>query len=89
MVRNGNVLVTQPSPNQKVTEYTPDGKVVKEWNTPNVTTATRAGEREHPGGQPQRPAGDRAGPDREEGVGVQERVPHLPGKAEVTLPLPS
>lgn len=41
MVRNGNVLITQPSPNQKVVEYTPDGKVVKEWNTPNVTTATR------------------------------------------------
>jgi PQQ-like domain len=41
LVRNGNILVTQPSPNQKVTEYTPDGKVVKEWNTPNVTTATK------------------------------------------------
>jgi outer membrane protein assembly factor BamB len=24
-----------------VVEYTPDGKVVKEWGTPNVTTATR------------------------------------------------
>jgi hypothetical protein len=41
LVRNGNVLVTQPSPNQKVTEYTPDGKVVKEWTAPNVTTATK------------------------------------------------
>jgi hypothetical protein len=41
LVRNGNILVTQPSPSQKVTEYTPDGKVVKEWTTPNVTTATR------------------------------------------------
>jgi HEAT repeat protein len=41
MVRNGNILVTQPSPNQKTVEYTPDGKVVKEWSTPNVTTATR------------------------------------------------
>ena len=41
LVRNGNILVTQPSPNQKVTEYTPDGKVVKEWSTPNVTTATK------------------------------------------------
>jgi HEAT repeat protein/outer membrane protein assembly factor BamB len=41
MIRNGNVLVTQPSPNQKVVEYSPDGKVVKEWSTPNVTTATR------------------------------------------------
>jgi HEAT repeat protein/outer membrane protein assembly factor BamB len=41
MIRNGNVLVTQPSPNQKVVEYTPDGKMVKEWGTPNVTTATR------------------------------------------------
>jgi HEAT repeat protein len=41
LVRNGNILVTQPSPGQKVTEYTPDGKVVKEWSTPNVTTATR------------------------------------------------
>ena len=28
-------------PGQKVTEYTPDGKVVKEWTTPNVTTATK------------------------------------------------
>ena len=41
VVRNGNILVTQPSPGQKVTEYTPDGKVVKEWSTPNVTTATK------------------------------------------------
>jgi HEAT repeat protein len=41
LARNGNVLITQPSPNQKVTEYTPDGKVVKEWNTPQVTTATK------------------------------------------------
>ena len=24
-----------------MTEYTPDGKVVKEWSTPNVTTATK------------------------------------------------
>jgi outer membrane protein assembly factor BamB len=41
VVRNGNILVTQPSPGQKVTEYSPDGKVVKEWTTPNVTTATK------------------------------------------------
>jgi HEAT repeat protein len=41
VVRNGNILVSQPSPGQKVTEYTPDGKVVKEWSTPNVTTATK------------------------------------------------
>lgn len=41
LARNGNILVSQPSPNQKVTEYTPDGKVVKEWVAPNVTTATR------------------------------------------------
>lgn len=41
LARNGNVLITQPSPNQKVTEYTPDGKVVKEWSTPQVTTATK------------------------------------------------
>jgi HEAT repeat protein/outer membrane protein assembly factor BamB len=41
MVRNGNILVSQPSPNQKVVEYDPSGKVVKEWSTPNVTTATR------------------------------------------------
>jgi hypothetical protein len=41
MIRNGNILVTQPSPNQKAVEYTPDGKAVKEWNTPQVTTATR------------------------------------------------
>ena len=41
LARNGNILVTQPSPNQKVTEYTPDGKMVKEWSTPNVTTATK------------------------------------------------
>src|SRR5262245_3776542 len=41
LVRNGNILVTQPSPGQKVTEYTPEGKVVKEWNTPGVTTATK------------------------------------------------
>jgi HEAT repeat protein len=41
LVRNGNVLVTQPNPSQKVSEYTPDGKLVKEWSTPNVTTATR------------------------------------------------
>ena len=41
LTRAGNILVTQPSPGQKVTEYTPDGKVVKEWSTPNVTTATK------------------------------------------------
>jgi HEAT repeat protein len=41
LVRNGNILITQPSPNQKVTEYAPDGKPVKEWNAPGVTTATR------------------------------------------------
>lgn len=41
LTRNGNVLITQPSPNQKVTEYSPDGKVVKEWSTPQVTTATK------------------------------------------------
>lgn len=41
LARNGNVLITQPSPNQKVTEYSPDGKVVKEWNAPQVTTATK------------------------------------------------
>ena len=41
LTRTGNVLITQPSPNQKVTEYTPDGKVVKEWTTPQVTTATK------------------------------------------------
>ncbi len=41
LVRNGNIVVTQPNPGQKVTEFTPDGKVVHEWNTPNVTTATR------------------------------------------------
>ena len=41
LARNGNILVTQPSPNQKVSEYTPDGKLVKEWSTPNVTTATK------------------------------------------------
>jgi HEAT repeat protein len=41
LARNGNVLVTQPSPNQKVTEYTPDGKVVREWSAQNVTTATK------------------------------------------------
>ena len=33
--------LTQPNPSQKVSEYTPDGKLVKEWSTPNVTTATR------------------------------------------------
>ncbi|HKB00850.1 MAG TPA: HEAT repeat domain-containing protein [Gemmataceae bacterium] len=41
MIRNGNVLVTQPSPNQKVVEYSPDGKAVREWYAANVTTATR------------------------------------------------
>jgi outer membrane protein assembly factor BamB len=41
LVRNGNILITQPNPNQKVTEYTPDGKVVKEWSAPQVTTATK------------------------------------------------
>lgn len=41
LVRNGNILVAQPNPNQKVTEFTPDGKVVWEWNAPAVTTATR------------------------------------------------
>jgi hypothetical protein len=41
LIRNGNILITQPNPNQKVTEYTPDGKVVKEWSTPQVTTATK------------------------------------------------
>jgi HEAT repeat protein len=41
LARNGNVLITQPSPNQKVTEYTPDGKVFKEWTAPQVTTATK------------------------------------------------
>lgn len=41
LTRGGNILVTQPSPNQKVTEYDPTGKVVKEWRAPNVTTATK------------------------------------------------
>ena len=41
LVRNGNILVTQPNPGQKVTEFTPDGKIVWEWNAPGVTTATR------------------------------------------------
>ena len=41
LARNGNVLITQPTPSQKVTEFAPDGKVVKEWSTPNVTTATK------------------------------------------------
>jgi HEAT repeat protein len=41
LVRNGNVLITQPNPNQKVTEYTSDGKMVKEWSTPQITTATK------------------------------------------------
>lgn len=41
LTRNGHILVTQPSPNMKVTEYTPDGKVVKEWAAPQVTTATK------------------------------------------------
>ncbi|WP_157369372.1 HEAT repeat domain-containing protein [Zavarzinella formosa] len=41
LLRNGNILVTQPNPSQKVTEYTPDGKQVFEWSTPGVTTATR------------------------------------------------
>ena len=41
LTRSGNILVTQPSPAQKVTEYTPDGKAVKEWSAPNVTTATK------------------------------------------------
>ena len=41
LARNGNILVTQPSPNSKVTEYDPSGTVVKEWSSPGVTTATR------------------------------------------------
>ncbi|MSR54549.1 MAG: hypothetical protein EXS09_14860 [Gemmataceae bacterium] len=41
LMRNGNILVSQPTPRQKVTEYTPDGKVVKEWAAPQVTTATK------------------------------------------------
>ena len=73
LVRNGNILVTQPSPGQKVTEYTPDGKVVKEWSTPERDDGHQDGEREHPGGQSQRSRGDRTRPDREEGVGVQGR----------------
>lgn len=43
IARNGNVVVTQPSPNMKVSEYTPDGKLVKEWAAPNITTATKVG----------------------------------------------
>ena len=41
LMRNGNILVSQPTPKQKVTEYTPDGKVVREWAAPQVTTATK------------------------------------------------
>jgi HEAT repeat protein len=41
IARNGNILVSQPSPNQKVTEYTPEGKVVREWKADGVTTATK------------------------------------------------
>ena len=41
LTRNGNILVSQPSPKQKVTEFTAEGKVVREWNTTNVTTATK------------------------------------------------
>jgi len=41
LMRNGNILVSQPTPRQKVTEFTPDGKVVKEWGAPQVTTATK------------------------------------------------
>jgi HEAT repeat protein len=41
LARNGNILISQPSPSQKVTEYSPDGKVVKEWTTPQITTATK------------------------------------------------
>jgi hypothetical protein len=39
LLRNGNILVTQPS-NNKVSEFTAAGKLVQEWNTPAVTTAT-------------------------------------------------
>ncbi len=41
LTRTGNILVTQPSPGSKVSEYTPDGKLVREWTSPNVTTATK------------------------------------------------
>lgn len=41
LLRNGNIVVTQPNPGQKVSEFTSDGKLVHEWSTPNVTTATR------------------------------------------------
>jgi HEAT repeat protein len=43
LARNGNILITQPSPNMKVSEFSVDGKLVREWGTPNVTTATKVG----------------------------------------------
>ena len=43
LARNGNILITQPSPNMKVSEFSVDGKLVREWGTPNVTTATKIG----------------------------------------------
>ncbi|MEZ6142358.1 MAG: HEAT repeat domain-containing protein [Zavarzinella sp.] len=40
LLRNGNILVSQPSPQMKVVEFSRTGEVVRTWNTPNVTGAT-------------------------------------------------
>jgi len=39
LLANGNILIAQPNTNKTV-EFSPDGKVVMEFNTPQVTTAT-------------------------------------------------
>jgi hypothetical protein len=39
LLANGNILIAQPNANKTV-EFSPDGKVVMEFNTPQVTTAT-------------------------------------------------
>ena len=83
LARNGNVLITQPSPGQKVTEYSPDGKVVKEWNAPQVTTATKLSNGNILAASHNDQKVIELDPERQASVGVQGRVPHLPCKATV------
>jgi HEAT repeat protein len=39
LLANGNILIAQPNSN-KVVEFSPEGKIVMEFNAPQVTTAT-------------------------------------------------
>jgi sugar lactone lactonase YvrE len=39
LLANGHILIAQPNAN-KVVEFSPEGKIIMEFNTPQVTTAT-------------------------------------------------